>query len=379
MDPAVSLNLNTTLGAFQIGVLVSYVLFGVTTTQTYIYYSRFPDDSLKLKVLVAFVWICEVGHALCIGHSLYVYTISDYAHPERVLGPAPKSLETTSIFSGVIGACVQGFFSFRIYVISKKLYIPFLSWVMSVLRLLGCIALFVAGLGMKSVNGYVLQWEWLATFVWSVSTTNDLMISATLVVLLRNHRNRVHMRTAALVEKLILWSIETGILTSATSIATLVCFVAMKDNFIWIAFWVIGARGEGVSHNMALSCNFNHISLKVFSNSLLASLNSRATLRALNVPISLSSLTPADNRGNTIDIFETPPGEIKSSLLTLVSSRPPNVRRCMAYTIDAPQDSLAPESPPASVAAARLWLARLRLDRLRLAAAWKPSNLDGFG
>jgi hypothetical protein len=140
-----------------------------------------------------------------------VYTISDYAHPERVLGPAPKSLETTSIFSGVIGACgtlihsstrsfskhatsVQGFFSFRIYVISKKLYIPFLSWVMSVLRLLGCIALFVAGLGMKSVNGYVLQWEWLATFVWSVSTTNDLMISATLVVLLRNHRNRVHMR-----------------------------------------------------------------------------------------------------------------------------------------------------------------------------------------
>jgi hypothetical protein len=32
-----------------------------------------------------------------------------------------------------------------------------------------------------------------------------------------------------------------------------------------------------------------------------------------------------------------------------------------------------------SVAAARLWLARLRLDRLRLAAAWKPSNLDGFG
>jgi hypothetical protein len=36
-------------------------------------------------------------------------------------------------------------------------------------------------------------------------------------------------------------------------------------------------------------------------------------------------------------------------------------------------------SPPRpSVAAARLWLARLRLDRLRLAAAWKPSNLDGF-
>jgi hypothetical protein len=39
-------------GAVEIGVLVSYVLFGVTITQTYIYYSRFPDDSRKLKALV---------------------------------------------------------------------------------------------------------------------------------------------------------------------------------------------------------------------------------------------------------------------------------------------------------------------------------------
>ncbi|KAJ7867149.1 hypothetical protein B0H13DRAFT_2352030 [Mycena leptocephala] len=254
--------------------------------------ARFPDDSRKLKALVAFVWICEVGHALCIGHSLYVYTISDYAHPEHVLGPTPKSLETTGIFSGVIAACVQGFFSFRIYAFSKKLYIPFLSWVMSVLRLLGCMVLFVGGLGMKSVNGYVVQWEWLASFVWSISTTNDVMITATLVVLLRNRRNNVHMRTAALVEKLILWSIETGMLTSAISIATLVCFVAMEENFIWIAFWVVSARGEGVSRNMALNRNFNHTSLEVFSNSLLA----RATLRAMDevaVSVSLPSLTPA--------------------------------------------------------------------------------------
>jgi hypothetical protein len=39
-------------GAYQIGVLVSYMLFGVTTAQTYIYYGRFPDDSPKFKALV---------------------------------------------------------------------------------------------------------------------------------------------------------------------------------------------------------------------------------------------------------------------------------------------------------------------------------------
>ncbi|KAJ7867156.1 hypothetical protein B0H13DRAFT_2560281 [Mycena leptocephala] len=221
MDPAVSLNLNTTLGAFQIGVLVSYVLFGVTTTQTYIYYSRFPDDSLKLKVLVAFVWICEVGHALCIGHSLYVYTISDYAHPERVLGPAPKSLETTSIFSGVIGACVGVARHLRL---ERQHYERFDD--------------------LGNAGGPPPQ---------------SSQQSA--------HENRGARGKTHFVEHRD-WDIDK--------------FVAMKDNFIWIAFWVIGARGEGVSRNMALSCNFNHISLKVFSNSLLASVQTTKVSRIVS-------------------------------------------------------------------------------------------------
>ncbi|KAJ7788663.1 hypothetical protein B0H14DRAFT_3503961 [Mycena olivaceomarginata] len=53
MEP---LNLNPNTGAYEIGVLLSYVLFGVTTTQAYLYYTRFPEDSRKLKALVVFVW-----------------------------------------------------------------------------------------------------------------------------------------------------------------------------------------------------------------------------------------------------------------------------------------------------------------------------------
>ncbi|KAJ6571657.1 hypothetical protein B0H19DRAFT_1064721 [Mycena capillaripes] len=63
MSSAVSFNPDTTLGAYELGVLVSYILFGVTTTQMYIYYHRFPDDSLNLKTLVAFVW-----YALTVDH-----------------------------------------------------------------------------------------------------------------------------------------------------------------------------------------------------------------------------------------------------------------------------------------------------------------------
>ncbi|KAJ6572202.1 hypothetical protein B0H19DRAFT_936463, partial [Mycena capillaripes] len=195
-------------GALQIGVLVSYVLFGVTTTQTYIYYSQFPEDSRKLKALVRHInRLCELAEVVCIGHVLYVYTISGYGHPERLLGAAPKSLETAAVFVALVAASVQKFFSFRIYRLSNKLCIPVVIWVLVLARLVVITMLFVFGLEMKSLHGFVMQWQWLATAVWSLSTANDLAITVTLVALLRNQRINARRSIAALVDKLILWTV----------------------------------------------------------------------------------------------------------------------------------------------------------------------------
>ncbi|KAF7365681.1 hypothetical protein MVEN_00441800 [Mycena venus] len=280
MASVVTFDANTTLGIFEIGVLVSYVLLGVTATQAYIYSSRFPDDSFRLKALVAFVCLCEVAHAICLGHTLYAMTISDYGHPERVLGAVPKSFPTAVILSGIIGASVQGFFSSRIYRLSEKLCIPILCWTMSFLRVVLAIVVTVPLLRETSVPKYEVQWRWALTAVWIVNTLNDLTIAVTLVIILIGRRKNVaHKRTTALVDKLILWTIETGMLTSVASMITLACFIAMKDNFAWVAFFSVSAR--------------------FISNSLLANLNSRATLRAMDqVNMSLSFPTmgmPASN------------------------------------------------------------------------------------
>ncbi|KAJ7683932.1 hypothetical protein B0H14DRAFT_912656 [Mycena olivaceomarginata] len=277
MASVASFNLDTTIGVFQIGVLVSYVLFGVMMTQMYIYYTRFPDDSLKLKVLVAFVWVGEIAHALCVGHTLYVWTISDYAHPpDPLLAAVPKSLDIAILFTGGIILCVQGFFAFRIYRFSRKISIPIIISILAFLRLVGAALLFAESWQMKSLDGYIAQWQWLANCGWSVSAANDLTITVTLVFLLYRERDNVHKRTAAMVDKLILWTLETGFLTSVGAIVELACFIAMDKNFIWLAFYVVSPR--------------------LYSNSLLASLNSRVTLREMNqvsMPISLPNLTPA--------------------------------------------------------------------------------------
>ncbi|KAF7368884.1 hypothetical protein MVEN_00214200 [Mycena venus] len=275
MDPLSSFNPNSSLGAFQIGVLVSYALFGVTTTQSCLYYSRFPDDSRGLKTLVAFVWFCEFAHAVCIGHGLYTYTISNYGNPQRLAGALPKSLATAVLFAGIIAASVQGFFTFRIYAFSKQVYIPLFISVMVFVRLLAGLAVFVTALKMSSLAQTEAQCRWLLPGTWAVSSVNDLTITATLVVVLFKERTHVvHTRTAALVDKLIAWTIETGMLTSISGIFTLACYFTMKDNFVWLAVFMITAR--------------------LFANNILASLNSRATLRAMaQATMTRPSLTPA--------------------------------------------------------------------------------------
>ncbi|KAJ7157611.1 hypothetical protein C8R43DRAFT_1182976 [Mycena crocata] len=249
---------NLTLGAFQIGVLVSYMLFGVTTTQAYIYSNRFPEDPRRIKYLVLFVWLCELGHAMCIGHTLYTTTITNYGHPER-LARAPASLSAALFFSGFVGASVQGFFATRIYTFGKNLIISCICWFLSFLRMVASIAGFVFALQMTTLAQYETDYGWLLSTILIIGAVVDLIIAITLVYHLSKHRHMAYKRTIAVMDKLIKWTIETGVITSAGGIITLVCFQTMKENYIWLGFFAVMAR--------------------LFSNSLFASLNARTGLR----------------------------------------------------------------------------------------------------
>ncbi|KAJ7927729.1 hypothetical protein B0H13DRAFT_2553663 [Mycena leptocephala] len=280
MDSTVSFNPNLIIGVWEIGVLISCVLFGVSTTQTYTYYTRFPDDPAKMKALVALVWIGDVVRILCFGDTLYIYTITDFIHPERIFGPVPVSLAIGALFDGLVGFSVQGFFAVRIYTLSKKLLIPVLIWVLGFLRLVGTIAMLVTALDSDSVVIYVARWEWIFTSDFSLGVVNDVIITATLVFWFYRQRRDAHGTTQAVMDKLIVWTMETGMITSITGITAL--FIKMKANFIWMATIIVNGS--------------------LFSNSLLASLNSRTTLRTMHeVAIPSSDVIPEFGPGFSSD------------------------------------------------------------------------------
>ncbi|KAF7346750.1 hypothetical protein MSAN_01813400 [Mycena sanguinolenta] len=239
MEPLASFDPNPTLGAVEIGVLLSYALFGVATTQTYTYFSRFPEDPRRVKALTAFIWACGVVQCFCLGHSLYTFTITDFANLQRLFGSPPKSLSISTLFSGFTAACVHGFFAYRIYAFTKKIYIPALVWLIALVHLVGRLSLFATTLHASSVGSYLVQREWLVTTNWGLSVAADVVIATTMVIVLRQQRSRARARV---VDKLILWTIETGLLTSVASIGMLICFVLMKQNYAWLAFYAVSTQ-----------------------------------------------------------------------------------------------------------------------------------------
>ncbi|KAF9465545.1 hypothetical protein BDZ94DRAFT_1253378 [Collybia nuda] len=70
-------------------------------------------------------------------------------------------------------------------------------------------------------------------------------------------------RRSKIIDKLILWTIETGLLTSLVALAQMICFLTMKSNLIYVSLYMVLP--------------------KLYSNCLMAMLNGRATLR--NIPL----------------------------------------------------------------------------------------------
>ncbi|KAJ8072630.1 hypothetical protein PM082_016189 [Marasmius tenuissimus] len=74
--------LNNTIGALEAGGMISCLLMGIVTIQVYYYYSKFPKDRVALTTMVVFVWICELGHSICISHLIYVITTVSWPNPQ---------------------------------------------------------------------------------------------------------------------------------------------------------------------------------------------------------------------------------------------------------------------------------------------------------
>ncbi|KAF9265941.1 hypothetical protein L218DRAFT_997311 [Marasmius fiardii PR-910] len=269
---------NQPLGALEVGIVTSTFLFGITTTQTYLYYQLFPRDPKWMKQLVAIVWFFELGHSISAIHALYVYTVTWFGQTDVPTRKVPLSIAVNLIISEIVFVLAQGYFLSRITKVSR-------SWFFSVgcsFLLLARFAItsvaFVEACIMRDLHEYTTKWNWALITLLTIGSFVDLAIPFGLVYFLvvqRSsayktypssfvlHFNEAHVmhRTAAIVDKLILWTVETGLATGFLAVLILIFYASLPGKFAWMSVY------------MCLP--------KMFSNALLANLNSRVKLRAM--------------------------------------------------------------------------------------------------
>ncbi|KAI0069201.1 hypothetical protein BV25DRAFT_1818183 [Artomyces pyxidatus] len=267
------------MGATYIGVVLSAALWGVTFLQTWYYYREYPSDPWHFKLLVGSVFMLDTLHQIFISHTIYLYLVTNYFNPP-FLGEVTWSILAEVLVAGLVALIVQSFFISRIYTLSKKNM--FLTGGVAVL----VVAQFMTVLVYCSKAFRMTTYVEIATIKgWSMSinattAASDLAIALVLCGLLHNSRTGFR-RSDTMINKLILFTVNTGVLTSVDAICSLATIAALPNSFVYICFFFALGR--------------------LYANSLLATLNARASLRSPSEDASSISLTgmPRQNNSST--------------------------------------------------------------------------------
>lgn len=268
------LSLDNTLGALLSCIVVAVALFGAICIQTFNYFNDYPLDKRYLKIMVSSVWCLELCHTIFIFHSLYKIMVSSFG-TFGFLIDIPWTVKASILCSGLINSIVQSFFTNRIRIISGRWTIPVICWILLLLRFICVIASSVLTLTTE-LAVFAVKFNWLLTILLVATFIVDVVVACAVAYFLAKSRTGF-LRSDRLIRRLILFSIETGLITSVIATVVLIIFLTKPHTFTWIGLLLILA--------------------KVYSNSLLYSLNARRHLRS-DASLNASILKPEQSGSN---------------------------------------------------------------------------------
>ncbi|KAI0667913.1 hypothetical protein C8Q78DRAFT_1081789 [Trametes maxima] len=215
--------LDYTFGAVLVGTALGLVLYGVTLHQSYRYSRMYPEDSRWLKALVIWVVLLETITSAWSMHACYFYLVKNYFNPV---------------------ALRRGSWS-----IDVSHHISLLAHPLDLDELLAI------SISIGRYHG--LDPKWLVSTGSRMATAADLLLTAILIYTLHQSRTGIK-RTDSMIDVMIVYSVNTGLLTGILNVLTLIFTFSRPNELIYIGIGVVGTKS--------------------YANSLLAALNSRRYL-----------------------------------------------------------------------------------------------------
>ncbi|KAJ3842340.1 hypothetical protein F5878DRAFT_607964 [Lentinula raphanica] len=258
MSGNTGVDISRTFGALLIGSLSASFLSGAVTIQSLVYHKLYPTDEAALKILVLAIWLLDACHTGFIWASQWEYFIAFYGN-EGKIDYIPTTLALSIATTGILTFLVQSFFAHRIFLLSKRKWSVVAPVVIfAVLRLMSAAATTGTMLHYRSFIQFRDNVRWLFTLGLALSSMVDIWITSSLFILLK--RSKLEGGSLdGVIDTLILYTFETGSVTCAATVVSMICWIVIPTELIFMALhFVIG---------------------KFYATSLLVTLNTRRGLR----------------------------------------------------------------------------------------------------
>ncbi|KAJ7218652.1 hypothetical protein GGX14DRAFT_695740 [Mycena pura] len=245
------------------GTQGNWLLLGMLSLQVYKFHVCFPKEHRWIKALVYTLYTLEIVQTAVTSHFVYSLLVVGWGDP-AVFSKLPWSSLAVPLFTGITSASVQTFFAWRIWTLKGEfLWARAVAVFIVMLALMQSLAALISD-ARFAVTTQVseLQRLMLGVKVWLIgSAVCDVVITFTMLFILTQYRMKTPWkRTDSLITKLIYNTIETGAITSVVAIVDVTLFILYtQTNLHQTPAFMLG---------------------KLYTSVLLATLNSRAEMRA---------------------------------------------------------------------------------------------------
>ncbi|TDL20341.1 hypothetical protein BD410DRAFT_379343 [Rickenella mellea] len=292
-----NLHFDNTIGAMLIGTIISSMLYGVTTIQTFIYFQKSSKDPKYLKSLVTFLWILDSLFMAFNAYSVYYHVVDNFLNPISLLFTT-WAFKCEILLTHISDFIVRSFFARRIWILSRgnwKLYLPVMT--LAVIDVVAGIAFGIRIFFFATfADLHKISWAIYSTL--AINVVADTWTATSLCYLLnRSRRGIKQSKTGSMVSTLMAYCVNTGLLTSIFSIACFISYATMPTSFAFVALYA------------QLS--------KLYFNALLAMLNARGFIKErINQPeFTGSTSLPVFALSDVVSLSRTPSENEKTDAL----------------------------------------------------------------
>ncbi|KAJ6576414.1 hypothetical protein DFH09DRAFT_1149268 [Mycena vulgaris] len=266
-------------GPLFIGVLFNWGLLGAFLVQIYIYAVWYHHtDRGAVRYIVYTLFVVEAVQTGLMTHTAWEILAYNWGDPTVLLN-IPWSSATTPIVGGIVAMIVQLYFAWRIWILQQNMISGGVAIVASLLSLLQCICAVTYG-GKFIASGLDATLLDAPTFkvlavVWlSGNVSCDVIIAVSLVYIFSVVKSNSIARTGNVLNRLIIQTIQSGVITALVACAHLAIYLAFPHTFLDLpAVYTLS---------------------KLYSNILLANLNNRNRINDGGAVLSVGISLPGD-------------------------------------------------------------------------------------